>query len=130
MLKRWFVYCSLFVLSVSFLAPDMQGMQVFRIGNLVSHVEDHYGNDWTWSELKNFVWDHYTDSTLPSDERHERLPFKSHSCNGCVVAQVAVFDLKLELTEINITGEHIQFVDFDSPLKQRSGNIWTPPQLS
>lgn len=130
MLKRWFVYCSLFVLSVSFLAPDMQGMQVFRIGNLVSHVEDHYGDDWSWSELKNFVWDHYTNNTLPSDERHEQLPFKSHSCSGCVVAQVADFHLTLELTEVYDSGERVHFFDSDSPLEQRSGNIWTPPQLS
>lgn len=130
MIKRWFVYCSLFVFSLSFLAPDMQGMQVFRIGNLVQHVEDHFGDDWTWSELKSFVWDHYTSKTLPPDERHDQLPFKTHSCGGCVVAYISDHQISLELTEVNDTEESIVFHDFDSPLKQRSGNIWTPPQLS
>lgn len=130
MIKRWFIYCSLFVFSLSFLAPDMQGMQVFRIGNLVHHVEDHFGDDWTWSELKSFVWDHYTNNTLPADERHDQLPFKTHSCSGCVVANISDHQIKLELSEVKDTKESVVFLDFDSPLKQRSGNIWTPPQLS
>lgn len=130
MIKRWFIYCSLFVFSVSFLAPDMQGLQVFRIGNLVQHVEYHFGDDWTWTELKSCVWEHYTSQSLPPDERHDQLPFKTPTNCGCVVANLSDPPVKFELAEPNDSQEKVIFREFKSPLKQRAGNIWTPPQLS
>lgn len=130
MIKRWFVYCSLIVLTVSFLAPDMQGMQLFRVGNLVQHVEDHFGEDWTWSELQSFVWDHYTNETLPADKKHDQLPFKSHAANGCMLAQVTENQIGIVLSDPVETSGEDSFIDMDEPVMYRSGNIWTPPQLS
>lgn len=122
---------ALIVFSMSSLAPNMQGMQLFRISNLLHHIQHHFGSDWTWTEMKDFVLTHYTSTQLPKDKEHETLPFKSTSL---ATASPIISEAPVKTPEI---GANFVVEDHDkpsfwipvSPTIDRSGNIWTPPQL-
>jgi hypothetical protein len=120
------------VFSLSALAPNMQGLQLFRINNLLHHIQHHYGADWTWSEMKSFVSEHYTSTQLPADKEHDTLPFKSvvHSAAAPVIAEVPVINLRIDKQHLAEETERPAFPLFVAPTMERSGNIWTPPQLS
>lgn len=125
---------ALIVFSMSSLAPNMQGLQLFRINNLLHHIQHHFGSDWTWTEMKDFVLDHYTSTQLPEDqdEEHKTLPFKSVSLASVspIISEAPV--RTPELLPHFIAEEHDKpsFWIPVSPTIDRSGNIWTPPQLS
>lgn len=129
-MKKLVVYSAFLVVLVSSLAPNMQGLQLFKLPNLLSHVEKHFGADWTWSEMKTFVVEHYTNENLPKDAEHSNLPFKTIT----VVTTLLVFQ-EPHLPSFAIDHsfeENLQLLHtgHTAPTVDRSYAIWTPPQLS
>lgn len=129
-MKLMVVYSAFLVVLVSSLAPNMQGLQLFKLPNMISHVEKHFGADWTWEEMKTFVVDHYNNEKLPKDAEHNNLPFKTIT----VVASVLVFqEPHLPTISIQHPIEEVQqqpHFGHTAPTVDRSYAIWTPPQLS
>jgi len=120
---------------MSSLAPNMQGLQLFRLNNLVHHIQHHFGADWTWTEMKDFVLEHYTSTQLlsdPNDKEHESLPFKSvtQTAMNTVVADASIKSIEVRFYQFPEENQKPQFKIPNSIPIDRSGNIWTPPQLS
>lgn len=108
----------------------MQGMQLLKLPNLIAHVEDHFGSDWSWSELKTFVVDHYVSTKLPKDKEHENLPFKTVVNNVLPLAFNASETPAFVMTTF-VEEQRLPVISTPvDPTVDRSGAIWTPPQLS
>ena len=129
-MKNWVVYFALFVVSVASLAPNMQGMQLMKLPNLISHVEDHFGADWTFSELKSFVSEHYQSKNLPNDKEHKSLPFKSVVGTSLTIAIQNTSPVVIEISTHVAEKTSTAFFNLTNPTRDCSKAIWTPPQLS
>lgn len=108
----------------------MQGLQLVKIPQLITHVEKHYGDQWTWSDMKSFVVEHYLNSELPDDKEHKNLPFKTTVSGSTVISHHHSFP-KVELTA-GLLEEERETIAYDpvKPIKDRAINIWTPPKNS
>jgi hypothetical protein len=129
-MKNWIVYIAVFVVSVSSLAPNMQGMQLVKLPNLLSHVEDHFGTDWSFSELKSFVIEHYQTTDLPDEKEHKTLPFKSVSSSSVTLAIQLPSTVLIDFSSCFDEKNSISFFNLTNPTRECSKSIWTPPQLS
>lgn len=114
--------------SIANLAPKMQGLQLLKFPTLIAHVETHYGQNWSWTNLKDFVVEHYMSSKLPEDKEHKNLPFKTTVSTPTVIAFSYVIP--------KIVANHIEFEDANlpcsfeqvKPIMDISQIIWTPPK--
>jgi hypothetical protein len=129
-MKNWVVYISLFFVSVASLAPNMQGMQLIKLPNLVSHVEYHFGADWTFTELKSFLTEHYQSNNLPNDKEHKSLPFKSSVGTSLTIAIQNTNPVLISISSLSENKNTTAFFNLTNPTRDCSKAIWTPPQLS
>lgn len=112
------------------LAPNMQGVQLVKIPNLLGHVEEHFGAEWSVSELKSFVFEHYFSNDLPADAKHQNLPFKTQQIAFSLMIQPLQTAVSLAPTETIEDFTHSKPVVRDEKsLLSRPTSIWIPPQL-
>lgn len=127
-MKKLVVIFLLAFFSVANLAPRMQGIQLLKIPTLVNHLEAHYGTDWSWENLKDFVVEHYMNSKLPNDKEHKNLPFKTTVGAPTLIA--------INCSILNIISDQLIFDEINSPTSMEqvkpivdiTVNIWTPPK--
>lgn len=106
----------------------MQGLQLFKLPTLLSHVEDHYGESWSFRNLKDFVIEHYMNSKLPYEKEHKNLPFKTTvSAPTVVVSAFAVPKIVASSTEFEENSTPCSYEQV-KPIIDISLNIWTPPK--
>jgi hypothetical protein len=112
------------------MAPNMQGVQLVKLPNLLGHVEEHFGTNWSFSELKDFVFDHYLSHDLPADSKHHNLPFKTQQISVSVMIQPVFPELALHTIEtIEDFSQSKPVIREDQSLLSRPASIWIPPQL-
>lgn len=127
-MKKTVIFALLLLFSVANLAPNMQGLQVVKVPTLLSHVEKHFGTDWSWNEFKTFVIDHYTNAKLPNDKEHENLPFKTVVATGALIStvnEVPQFIFDSWIIEANDEKPAYETV---KPIQDITLSIWTPPK--
>jgi hypothetical protein len=128
-MKKIVLSWCILLIAMSSLAPNMQGMQLLKLPNFISHVNKHYGSNWTFSELQAFIVEHYQKEKMPRDKEHENLPFKTpnsglfqllliEQLHGPCLLETAEFEQKQAIVTHPA-----------DPTIDRSSNIWTPPQL-
>lgn len=108
----------------------MQGMQVVKLPNLLAHVEDHFGSDWSFSELKSFVIEHYQTIDLPDEKEHKSLPFKSISSTSVTLAIQSPSIVFIDISSFVVEKNTASFFNLTNPTRECAKAIWTPPQLS
>lgn len=130
-MKKLILICLMAWFFIGSMAPNMQGVQLIKLPNLLSHVEKHFGSDWTLSELKSFVVEHYLDQSLPQDNEHKNLPFKT--IHGHCSILIADQKLDLSIPQV-LTIEDFSLtkpvVAQSQALLTRPATIWIPPQLA
>lgn len=123
------VYIAIFVFGISSLGPNMQGAQLLKLPELTGHVRKHFGDDWTWGEFKEFIFEHYACANLPYEEEHKDLPFKTITMTPCHVICTDQQWLAIELHTDWENPEENVLADPDNQPIDRPVSIWTPPQL-
>jgi hypothetical protein len=112
------------------MAPNMQGVQLVKLPNLLGHVEEHFGTNWSITELRSFVFEHYFSKDLPADSEHQNLPFKTQHISVSLMIQPLDADLTLQCNEtIEDFSQSKPVVREDQSLLSRPASIWIPPQL-
>jgi hypothetical protein len=124
-----FIFLAVWIF-IGSMAPNMQGIQLLKLPNLLGHVEEHFGVDWTISELKSFVFEHYLSKDLPPDSKHQNLPFKTNQISVSLMIYPFHPDLDFQADEtIGDFSNSKPVIREDQSLLTRAVTIWIPPQL-
>lgn len=116
-----------FMLSI---APNFQGAQLLRISALIEHYQhDSSKNN---QNFLQFLIEHYANSSLPKDQDHHSLPFKSVSQFGAPVLMLHPSGefLKTSWIEVISTFSEHDFSYFNFYFHKKLTNIFHPPKMS
>jgi hypothetical protein len=111
-------------------APNFQGAQLLNFSALIEHY--HSDSQQSHIDFISFLIEHYADSSLPNDEKHETLPFKS--INGYGVSVLIFLPHSEALPELNgafaksASSDCFSYVN--SYRLQDFSSIFHPPKLS
>lgn len=129
MRRLTFIFLAIWIF-IGSMAPNMQGIQLVKLPNLLGHVEEHFGTDWTVSELKSFVFEHYLSKDLPADSKHQNLPFKTQQISVSLMIHPIHPDLAIQTEEtIADFSRSKPVIREEQSLLTRPASIWIPPQL-
>lgn len=67
--------CYIFILS---LAPNMKGVELLKIGNLIEHYQQHHERN-NGSSWLGFIAEHYFAVSVDYEKEHQEMPFKHNS---------------------------------------------------
>jgi hypothetical protein len=128
-MRYWIILFTAYFAMLS-VAPNFQGAQLLNFSALI----DHYHSDSKQSHIDfiSFLVEHYADSSLPNDEKHETLPFKS--VNGYGVSVLIFLPHSEALPKLNgaiaKTDSADCFSYVNSYRMQDFSAIFHPPKLS
>ena len=122
------IFFSFYIFVVS-LAPNMKGVELFKIGNLIEHYNQHLHRNKDASLLE-FITEHYFAASVDYEKEHQEMPFK-HNCNSINSVFVDA--------EMVISFENVVFIEgknIQKPLVVESNyrfnsiySIWNPPRI-
>jgi hypothetical protein len=124
-----------FLFSMYFLvlsiAPNMQGIQLLNLSQLVEHYYD-FKSENANGTLLSFIKEHYIDKNTSFEKEHRNLPFKNvlhlPSINYC--QQVKSIEFVLHQSALPKTKERPFVYSDEHLLKSQLFDIWTPPKLA
>ena len=110
------------------MAPNLQGAQLLKFGELIEHYEQHQSSDESFGSFLSFVQDHYFNN-LHHGENERHMPFKS------VVSGAHVLHLQEnKIDPVGISEEYIErsahyFGEPSGSLEDRIISVWNPPRM-
>ena len=111
------------------MAPNMQGAQLFKIGEVVEHYHIHQRSNENFVSFVDFIVDHYF-KNRETNKNEQELPFKS-----VVAAPVLIAFEKIDLISVTmhqwvepITKPNVY--QLIKPTQSRLVSIWNPPKQS
>lgn len=112
------------------LAPNMQGAQYLKLGEMYSHFENDYEEKGiSFSSFLDFLEEHYTKKLDLSQDGHKDLPFKT--INTAAV-QLSIHEYRIEPVYENIYLFEEKNSTFPEPILSNKGalfSIWNPPRI-
>ncbi len=109
-------------------APNLQGIQFFKLQNLFEHYSQHQNSSEHFNSFADFIVDHYLKNHTTNDNERE-LPFKTIQSN-----MVLIYSEKIAILPITdfIEIQSITKPVFGEPLQKSSNNpsiVWNPPKI-
>ena len=110
------------------MAPNMQGAQLLKVGELIEHYEQHQSSDESFGSFLSFVQDHYFNN-LHHGKNERHMPFKS-AISGAHILHLQ----ENKIDPICISVEYIEkaphyFGEPNGSLEDRTISVWNPPRM-
>lgn len=120
------IILAFYIFLVSF-APNMQGIQLFNVGALITHYEAHQQSPEQFNSFFDYLTDHYF-KNHPTKDNERHLPFKSIvSVSGVpfyVPVSSTLLTLSVSVPETTQASFHYQH----NSLTRQSFSVWNPPK--
>ncbi len=116
----------IFILS---LAPNMKGIEFFKVGNLLDHYQLHQERN-AQSTIWNFIQEHYFEKTANHETEHQEMPFKMNSTGFASVFVHEKSEFKVEISHFSET-ESLQkpYSCISNYNFHKINSIWNPPRV-
>jgi hypothetical protein len=112
------------------LAPNMQGAQYLKVGEMYSHFEKDYSEKGiSFSSFLDFLEEHYTKKLDLSKDGHKDLPFKTI---GSSSVQLSFHEYRIEAVfecEYLFEEKNTSFPEPSFSNKGALFSIWNPPRI-
>ena len=127
---KFVVIVLLVLFSLLTLAPNMQGAQYLKVGEMIEHYESDYTpKGLGFASFIDFIKKHYTENVDLSKQEHKNLPFKSYT-NTITQLSISEFELKqIVVQRIIVCKEKKYFSEPNSSKNQHLFSIWNPPRI-
>lgn len=126
-MQKTLIILFIFYFGVLSAAPNLQGIEFFKIQKLFEHYNEHQNSSDNFDSFSEFFFDHYL-KNHSTNENEKDLPFKTvHSTNTIIFTQKPNLLAISDLSEFLIMNKPI----FGEPNNKSSVNIslvWNPPK--
>lgn len=116
------------VFSLLTLAPNLQGAELLKIGDMLHHYKAHHQGDGK-NSFSDFLVEHYGKPIDPNEKEHRNLPFKTTN-STFVQLTICEFQIQAVLEEVFFVFDQKgsfsdpQFID-----SAKLAAIWNPPRV-
>ena len=110
------------------MAPNLQGAQLLKFGELIEHYEQHQSSNESFGSFLSFVQDHYFNN-LHHGKNEGHMPFKS-TISGAYVLHIQ----ENKIDSISVSVENIEkashyFGEPNGSLDDPTISVWNPPRM-
>lgn len=127
---RFVIISFLILFSLLTLAPNMQGAQFLKVGEMIEHYEEDYQDKGlSIASFIDFLEEHYTKQLDLNQDDHKELPFKSVTPS---FIQLCMNEIKIQAIIIENQFEFKEKTYFSEPsfkVNQGLYTIWNPPRI-
>lgn len=119
-----------FLFSILTLAPNLQGAQLFKVGDMLHHYTNHHQeNGISFNSFVDFLKEHYSKEVDSKDSEHKNLPFKT--INPTAI-HLSLNEVKIspvvEFTHV-VFSEKVKYAEPQFADSQKLASIWNPPRI-
>jgi hypothetical protein len=127
-MKLFAIFFSFYIFILS-LAPNMKGVELLKIGNLIEHYQQHLerndGSSWL-----DFITEHYFADSIDYEKEHQEMPFKhnSISINSVFIENESLLSFESDTFHEEKTVQKPITVESNYHLSSIY-SIWHPPRI-